>query len=334
MKLIDRRRFLVTATAAIAACDRIVVEVEGRPSIVQIDEDGKPFISPISTNEEFYRYQVGTVPELNPNTWDLAIIDRGTELGRIDADALSRLEVREVELTLQCIGSGPNVRNINNAIWGGLPLVEVLEAQGLARPGGSIVEFRLMGADEYDASLPVADLEDAPVWLIWEMNGEPLPIAHGAPARLMVPGRYGIKNLKWITEIEYLDVAYQGFWDAFGWDHNGPYLTNGFIFVPTTNAEVQGPVWVIGTAFAGKDPIELIELTDDGGETWMACDIGYGGEANIWALWEVLWDPSPGAYDIQVRVTAVSGAQSVMEPSGTDRYKGYDGGMLISLTVV
>ena len=334
MKTLDRRRFLLAASAAVAACDQVVVDVSGLPDNVELDADGKPFISPISEIGQFYVYQVGGFPDVEERTWSCVILDRGTELGRIDKALLETLTPREVELTLQCIGSTPSIRNINNAVWGGLPLAEVLEAAGVQGPGESIIELRLAGADDYHASLPVEDVEGAPVWVIWRMNGQPLPFEHGAPCRLMVPGRYGIKNLKWITEIEYLDTVHEGFWDPMGWSHTGEYKTNGFIFFPATNTSVLAPVWVVGTAFSGRDPVARVELTDDGGETWTECTITYGAEENVWALWELLWTPTdPGTYDVQVRVTTASGSQSVMEPGGTDRLQGYDGGMLVKLTV-
>ncbi|NCG18210.1 MAG: molybdopterin-dependent oxidoreductase [Rhodobacterales bacterium] len=333
---IERRQLILSTMAAWAAmpgCDRIDVKITGAPDGVEVTGDGMVFLSPVTDTEDFYVYQSGPQPQVDPDTWRLIIKNRGEEVLSISQADLLAMESEQVELTLQCIGSRPSHRNIGNAVWGGLPLSELIAALGGPEPQESCVELHLIGADAYDASIPVEDYYGAPVWVIWEMNGEPLSFDHGAPARLLVPGRYGIKNLKWIEEINYSDTVIEAFWDLSGWSHLAPYLVNGFIMVPTFGETVTPPVTVLGTAFAGSDQVARVEFTDDGGATWADCEIDYNPGPNIWALWRMEWSPAPGSWEIQVRVTTQSGAVTVMDPNGTNQYNGYDAGMLIALEV-
>jgi len=333
----NRRRLLKAlaagGTIALPACDQLDVRVKNNPDAILYDEDGKPYIPPITDIEEFYRYQCCGRPEVDPDTWVLEFRDRGQVLGTLDKAYLDTLPVTEIELTLECIGASPRNPNINNAIWGGMPLAEVLAGLGIPDPGPAIREIRMAGADAYHASLPVETLADAPIWLIWEMNGESLPPEHGHPARLMVPGRYGIKNLKWITEIEYVDEIWEGYWDKFGWDHQGIYKVNGYILVPPSESVNDPPVFILGTAFAGTDPVVQVEISSNGGKTWKDCVLEYAPGPNRWVLWSYVFDPArSGAHTLEIRCTTASGAVTV-GPNATDSKAGYDGGQRINLMV-
>lgn len=333
MSQLDRRQFLAAMSAAIAACDRVVVEV--RDDGVFVDASGHPYIPEITPNASFYVYNVFSQPEVDPTSWRLRFHDRGAELGTIDQAFLDTLPARDVELTLQCIGASVVSRRIGNAVWTGLPLAEVLAAAGISGPPAGTVEIVLRGADDYHASVPVEDYEDAPIWLVWGMNGEALSPEHGAPARLMIPGRYGIKNLKWITSIGWVDRVHEGYWDRYGWSHTGEYKVCGFIHVPSWHDEVRSPVTVLGSAFAGRDPIVSVELTDDGGKTWMPCTLDYNPGADRWTLWSFVWRPrQKGDQEIQVRATTAGGQVTVMDPGGSNGLNGYDGGQLLPLVVV
>jgi len=333
----NRRRLLQALAAggsiALPACDQLDVRVKSKPDSVLYDEDGRPFIPPITDIESFYRYQCCGRPDVDPDQWQLEFLDRGARLGTLDKAYLDALPVTEIELTLECIGASPRNPNINNAIWGGMPLVDVLADLGIAEPGPAIRELRLVGLDDYHASLPVETLVDAPIWLIWQMNGEPLPKAHGHPARLMVPGRYGIKNLKWITEIEYVDEIWEGYWDKFGWDHQGIYKVSGYILLPASQSVNDPPVYVLGTAFAGSDPVVRVEISSNGGKSWTDCELDYAPGANRWVLWSYVFDPkNSGTHTLEIRCTTASGAVTV-GPSPTDPKAGYDGGQRIEFSV-
>ena len=316
--------------------DDVVVKVDGKEGdIVKLDDEGNAFIPEVTSNEDFYVYNHSLQPEVDPDLWVMDLLDGGTEQALIDKAFLDTLPLRQIELTLQCIGSGPSQRLINNAVWGGLPLVEVMDVLGVPLPGPDKIELKMSAPDGYHASIPIEDLTEAPVWLIWEMNGVPLPARHGGPARLMVPGRYGIKNVKWITRVEFIDYVHAGYWDLNGgWSHTGEYKLNGFIMVPSYGSEVSAPVKILGTAFAGGDRVVRVELTDDGGVSWRRCQIDYAPGADRWVLGSFEWSPRPGTHEIQIRATSASGQVTNMDPAGSNRLDGYDAGMLIPLTVV
>jgi len=327
----SRRRFLVGGAAALVAplladCDRLVLP-DGPP----LDE-----LEPITPNDAFYVTTYNTTPTVDPDSWQLAFKDDGTVLGTVDLafleDLIAQGVARDKEHTLQCIGSSPGNRAIGNAVWTGLPLPELLDLLGIAFRDDAL-ELKFTGADQYETSLPRADL-DRPMWLVWRMNGEPLPAHHGFPARILSPGRYGTKNPKWITAIELVDEPFLGFWENRGWSDDATYLPNGFIMSPLQGSTETSPATILGTAFAGSDEIAKVEVSIDGGESWEDAEITYQNGPDIWTLWRYDWDAEPGDHQIRVRVTTVSGGTSTPDPNGTDYSHGYDGGMAITVTFV
>lgn len=328
----DRRKLLKLAgTAALArvtaGCDKLVV----------LDSTGRlDGLSPITSNDAFYVYACCGMPTFDAATHETVINHETTEMARFDLAFLEALPLLEKEHTLECIGSSPRIQNIGNAIWGGQPLKDVLDALGVQVPA-SAVGLRLVGMDDYSAGVPIDDLvrEDGPIWLVWQMNGEPLSDMHGAPARLLTPGRYGMKNLKWIREIAFVDTPHVSYWSERGWSEEAPYRPNTFIQVPTEGGEVTAGdrVQVLGTAYNGRDPIERVEVSIDGGP-WADATLDYAtGEPDIWVLWSFVWTATEGDHSIQARCFGASGAVSSPDPDGTDRYAGYDGSMQITLSV-
>lgn len=322
----QRRDILKLAgTAAFArvlqGCDRLVV----------IEPRDNPHLDPITPNDQFYTYSFGPKPDLDIQTHQTVIAHEDEELARFDLPFLESLQPMDKEHTLECIGTNPRVQRIGNAVWSGLPLIDVMDALGVAVPA-SAVGLRLVGADTYHAGIPIEDLTEGPVWLVWRMNGEPLPFLHGAPARLLVPGRYGMKNLKWLTEIAFVDEAHRSYWTTRGWSEPAPYLPNTLIVNPLDGVAVvpSEAVRFVGTAFAGEDPVVAVEVSVDGG-AWQPANLDYAPGPAIWALWSWDWTPQPGSHTVQVRCVTLSGAASVDDPGGTNRLNGYDGSMQITV---
>lgn len=318
---LSRRRMMWASLAAAvaASCERRGIEVEGLSTL-----------QPITPIEDFYKYSCCGTPTI-PLDWVLVFAVEGEERARLDQAWLREREPMSVELTLQCIGSSPWARTIGNAVWGGLPLVDVLHELGVTAPDDA-VELVLRGEDGYHVGIPVTDL-DKPVWLIWKMNGVDLPLDHGAPARLMVPGRYGTTNVKWLSSIDFVRTPHEGYWDPDGWSKAAVYKPNGFIFVPGWKDKVDAPVEVLGTAFAGSDPVVRVELTADGGETWRDAELEYAPGADVWVLWRVEMKLGAGEHELQVRVHTANGQKSTLEPGGTDPAAGFDGGSIVPVTV-
>lgn len=312
------------AASLLPACDRLVL-----PPADTLTE-----IPPISTWETFYRYSYSTSPTVDTAMWSCTIEDRGTEVARIDLAYIEGLTPMAFEHTLQCIGSSPRLQNIDNAVFGGVPLADVLDDLGVTIDS-SIVELAFEGVDGYHDSFPIEDL-DQPVWLVWELNGEALHDFHGLPCRLIVPGRYGIKNVKWPVAFRLVDEPYIGYWQERDWEKDGTYKANAFIKSPPNLASVaRGEVVILlGTAYAGEDPITRVEVTFDDGGSWEDAILDYAPGPNIWTLWRFEWTPDKrGRQRVRTRVTTESGATSVADPGGTNRLNGYDGGMEIELAV-
>jgi DMSO/TMAO reductase YedYZ molybdopterin-dependent catalytic subunit len=321
----------VAGATALAGCERLNLPEGAADTAPPGTGD---VIPPITPNDDFYVTSCCGSPDVDPAAWSLRIVDgiSGGELGSLDTAALDAMDGRDKEHTLECIGGGPYNRAIGNAIWTGLPLPELLDLLGIEVPSGA-VEIVITGADDYATSIPITDL-DKPLWLVWRMNGEPLPTAHGTVIRLLNPGRYGTKNPKWITEIRFVDEPFVGYWESRGWSNSAEYKANTFFLSPDYNAVVTaGAVRLLGTALAGSDPVARVEVSLDGGRTWTDAEITYQNGPDIWTLWAFDWDAEAGDYDLQVRATTESGVLSNADPDGTDPSSGYDGSMLIHVSV-
>lgn len=324
--VVSRRGLLLSAAALTAAC-----AADGGDTAVLADTgvDATP-IAPITPNDEHYVTSYSVTPSIDAETWTLTLLDRGTVLRVISYAALYSLGGRDKEHTLMCISGGPHNLAIGNAVWTGVPFTEVLDALGISVPEGT-VEIRFTGADDYTTSIPVGDLYDdgahGPLWLVWEMNGEPIPEKHGTVCRFLTPGRYGMKNPKWPTKVEFSDTPSLGTWEAFGWSNDASYKTGALFLAPSAPTSVPaGPVRVQGVAFAGKDPVVAVDVRVDGG-AWQAATLEYAPGADVWVVWSFDYDAAEGQHTLQVRCTTASGAQSLDDPEGSGGLAGYDGSM-------
>jgi hypothetical protein len=347
--LFDRREILKMGAVAAAAgtvlpgCDTLSL-----PEVQLLDE-----LPPILSNEDFYIQSAFGTPDFDPEAHLCRIVDEdGNLLASFDKEFVMGLEAREREHTLQCIGANPRFLFIGNAVWAGLPFAEILEELGVEIPAGTSW-MRITGQDEYATGLPVTDLDGTegadPMWLVWLMNGEDVPLPHGAPFRFLVPGRYGTKNPKWPREIAFVPNEFVGHWESRGWSQLATYQTNGLILSPPTMAVVgSGTIRVIGSAFSGHTQITQVEITTDGGDSWTDATIDYNAEGSdippdatdlnsgrhIWTTWSYDWTlDSPGRYEVQIRVTDETGHSSDLDPAGTDRFNGYNAGMAIHVEV-
>ena len=145
--------------------------------------------------------------------------------------------------------------------------------------------------------------------LAYLMNDKPLPKRHGYPARLIVPGKYGIKNVKWLTRIDLVASDFKGYWQQRGWTDDGTIQTMSRFDVPGARAIVPfGPIDLAGIAFAGDRGISAVEISDDG-ETWKPVDTIERVAPLSWAIWRFTWNPpKSGTYTLRVRATDGTGA--------------------------
>jgi len=254
----------------------------------------------ITPNDKFYTVNYSGFPSIDLSQWSLYIGGRVKNPLRLTyADFYSRPAV-EMAATLICIDTLPGGDTISNAIWKGIPLKSLL-MEAAPEPAAIDVVFR--AADGYSDSIPFPRALNGDVLLAYIMNGEALPPAHGYPIRAVVPGLYGIKNVKWITEIEVVDYDYKGYWQQRGWTDRGEIQITSRIDNPGHYQEIKGRSYTVrGLAFGGFNGIGRVELSTDGGKNWKSASLEPPLSPYTWVIWSYRWEiPSAGPYTLIVR---------------------------------
>lgn len=235
------------------------------------------------------------------------------------ADVLEQ-RVNERMVTLQCVDNEPGGGLMSNATWGGFPLSRLLEQVGPSETARDVV---LRGADGYHDSITLERARRGDVLLAHSMNGVALPRDHGYPLRAIVPGIFGIKNVKWLTEIEVVEYDHKGYWQERGWTDDGVIPVTSRIDRPGHYQLLRGRRQTVrGLAFGGSHGIERVELSADGGQTWRDATLA-PAPPDAWVPWTVEWEVSAlGAYTLMVRARGRDGVRQVATasrayPSGT-----------------
>jgi DMSO/TMAO reductase YedYZ molybdopterin-dependent catalytic subunit len=284
-------------------------------------------ISPMVTpNGAFYRIDTAlTVPQVDPADWTLRIIgmvDRELELSFDELLAMDRIDEF---ITMQCVSNEVGGDLVGNARWSGVPLADLLERAGVQPGAGQLVG---RSVDGWTAGFPTdIALDGRPAMVAVTMNGEPLPLKHGFPARLMVPGLYGyVSATKWLEEIELTTWdAFDAYWVPRGWAKEGPIKTQSRIDVPRGGSTVDaGRVPVAGVAWAPTRSIEAVEVRIDDGR-WERARLSGELSENAWVQWLYQWDAEPGQHRLQVRAIDGRGETQTGEtappaPSGATGY--------------
>lgn len=268
---------------------------------------------------------VAMTREVNIEQWKLQIkgeVKHPMSLGW--RDILNRDSYDQVQ-TLMCIDTLPGGDSLGNATWRGISLKKLLEEAGADEDTARDVIFR--GIDGYDDSIPFTRAMQDDVMLAFLMNGEKLPKEHGFPIRLLVPGLYGIKNVKWIVEIEVYPGDYQGYWQRKGWTDDGTIKIFSRIDSPGHYQSLKGPEQKFrGIAFGGPNSISKMELSFDSGRTWNDCEIEPPMSPYSWVIWNYTWKPpKPGKFQVTVRATDTKGQLQIAElvrpqPNGASGY--------------
>jgi DMSO/TMAO reductase YedYZ molybdopterin-dependent catalytic subunit len=266
----------------------------------------------ITPNGQFYLVQYAGIPSVEVSGWVLPVtgsVDRPLHLNY--ADFLSRPSVESM-VTLECIDTLPGGGSIGNAVWRGIPLRTFLEEAGVD-PDARDVVFR--AADGYSDSIPLERVMEGDVLLVHSMNGSALPQEHGYPLRVIAPGLYGIKNVKWLTRIEVSDYNYEGYWQQRGWTDDGTIKTTSRIDQPGHYQEIRGEETVLkGVAFAGRRGVRRVLVSADGGRTWNEARIAESGPKTAWVLWDYPWRrPKPGSYTFVVKAVDGDGLEQTAE---------------------
>ena len=313
------RRAFVLGTIGLAAAGGGVALARKLYRAATFSYDGTQYkgslVQPITPNDLFYCVTKNVIdPKVNIDLWHLEIGGLVQNRATWRFQDLVGFKPSTQETTLMCISNGLDAGLISNAVWKGLPLHDLLDQAGVL---SNAARVRLQGVDNYTDTIPLEKAMEPTTLLAYEMNGAPLPDRHGYPLRVIVPGYFGEKNVKWLTRIEVTDANAKGFYEAQGWGPNFIVPTRSRIDVPDDWAfmslgKLIDPIEVKGIAFGGDRGISRVELSFDDGKTWSDAEIYYSGGDLAWSLWKAQWTPA-AASDYALVVRATDGEGDVQE---------------------
>ncbi len=252
-------------------------------------------------------------PEIDSARWSLEITGLVEEPFTLTYAELKAMPSVEEFVTLICISNPVGGGLISNARWRGVPLKLLLDKARL-KPGVADVAFRAW--DDYSESVSLTKAMSDELLVVYEMNGEPLPPEHGFPVRLIIPGFYGLKSVKWLTTIEPVDHDFRGYWQQRGWDDVPIVKTMSRFDTPLDVSE--HPVEAVelgGVAFAGNRAISNVEVSTDEGRTWTpVSQISKPLSPYTWVIWRIEFEPSrEGELRFSVRGTNGQGEVQTAE---------------------
>ncbi|MCP9486866.1 MAG: molybdopterin-dependent oxidoreductase [Gaiellaceae bacterium MAG52_C11] len=266
-----------------------------------------PGLTPLYVpNNDFYRIDTALlVPQVDPASWSLEVkgrVDRPFTLSYAELMAIPHIEA---DVTLSCVSNEIGGGLVGNARWQGVLLADLLARAGIQRGATQVIG---RSVDGFTAGFPTqVALDGRDAMVAVAMNGEPLPAAHGFPARLVVPGLYGyVSATKWLTAIELTSFdEVDGYWIPRGWDKEAPIKTQSRI-------EVASSQVIAGVAWAPTRGIERVEVRIDGGP-WQQATLAAALGDDCWRQWFHPWERSPGRYVIAVRATDGTGETQTAE---------------------
>ena len=260
------------------------------------DDGGFPDIpglsSEITSVDSHYEVDINLVPPIvNADSWTLKVHGLVDDPLTLTFESLQqRFEVVEECQTLACISNEVGGDLVGNSFWGGVRLRDVLEAAGV---GDGAVDVVFHAADGYTDSIPIDVALEDQVLVAVSQNRKPLTQRHGFPCRIRVPKIFGMKNVKWLTEIEVVGEDYLGYWMERGWTDEAEVRMSSRIDVPTNGASVPAgaATWIAGVAWAGDRGISRVEVSVDGGQNWADAQLKEPVGPYSWTLWALRWEP-------------------------------------------
>jgi len=268
----------------------------------------------ISEYGEFYTIDINSVPpQVQKEDWSLNITGMVETESTLTYDELTSMEPEHRYITLRCVGDDLNGRQMDNAVWTGVPLGDLIEDSD---PQGDHVVMH--GHDDFDNTVPLDVLREG--FLAYGMNGDELPREHGHPVRILLPGHWGEVNVKWVREIEVLDQNPDGYWERRGWEGTGRVNRVAKVWSRETDEE-EGTIRIGGHAYAGIDGVETVEVSVDGGTTWDEAVLSEPlGEKqdDAWRQWLYEWEAEEDTeYEAVVRMIDKNGEVQEQQRSGS-----------------
>ncbi|HEX3213749.1 MAG TPA: molybdopterin-dependent oxidoreductase [Actinomycetota bacterium] len=329
---VDRRRFLLTgalvAGGAVAAgaggrllarrsdvtASRAAVAIPAPASAAGPLAEGAavelPGLSSFYTpNRDFYRVDTAlVVPRITAGDWRLRVHGRVRRELELDFRELLARPLMERDITLSCVSNEVGGGYVGTARWTGVPLADLLREAGVEAGADQLVS---RSADGFTIGTPTAVVLDGrDAMLAVAMNGEPLPLTHGFPVRMLVPGLYGyVSATKWLVDLELTSFGdFDPYWVRRGWARQAPVKTMSRIDTPRPLARLAaGQVAVAGVAWAQHRGIRRVEVRADGGP-WRPARLAAEHSADTWRQWVWPWEATPGRHTLEVRATDGTGA--------------------------
>ena len=311
--------------------------------------------------ERFYVRSHFPLPKIDLKAFRLVVEGHVENRLELTLDDLKKMGEVTTPLTMECAGNGrvflaPAVRGlqwahgaVGNADWTGIALGALLER---AKPKAGAVDVVLAGADtgalaadpatpgaiHYSRSLPLAKAKKPEVLLAWGMNGEALTPAHGAPLRAVVGGWYGMASVKWLNRIVVTDRPYQGYFQTLDYSYYvrptgaDPEIVPVTEMLPKAAIARPGPSEIVpvgkpytafGAAWSGESKVAKVDVSTDGGKTWVAAELDEKPKPFCWVKWNWKWTPSAkGSVKLLVKCTDESGATQPEKRDGDRRSYG------------
>ena len=341
----DRRRFISTASKTVlisAIFSAVASRLENKKisEIRQAAPDSLPKISPsnnltstkipsgaqifsetpfITPNQDFYRIDTAlSLPRIDIKTWKLNIGGMVKTPLRLSYQDLLARPMVERTITICCVSNEVGGPYIGNAIWQGVLLADLLTEAGVDPRAEQIFGT---SADGWTCGFPVgAAVDGRDAIIAIGMNSTTLPLEHGYPARVIIPGLYGyVSATKWITNLDLTTWSEaQGYWVPLGWSRDAPIKTQSRIDVPRRDERVSaGKIAIAGVAWAQHRGIEKVEVRIDSGE-WKLATLALDFSDDTWRQWKYQLDAKPGEYQVQVRATDKTGETQTQEVSRPD----------------
>lgn len=274
---------------------------------------------PITPNADFYVTSHDLTPDIDVNAWSFNIGGMVQNPLTLNVNELLKRPQTKMVSTLECIGNTVGGFSIGTAEWEGVKINHLLDEAGFDPKAFDLV---LRGADGYSDSFPLSRAIEEDVLLATKMNGVPLPPDHGFPARVIIPGIYGLKNVKWLTGLELVSHDYKGHWQQQSWSDTALIKLSSRIDLPGDRELITTPRYTMkGIAFNGRLKILKVEVSINAGKTWQDATLQPKLSAYTWTPWSYEWTiPKSGEYTIMARATNEQGLVQALttKPSSTE----------------
>lgn len=288
-------------------------------------------VTPVGLHYVLIHYDI---PAVTPESWRLRVDGLVERPASLTLDDLQSRPAVSVTLTMECAGNGragmrPRpvsqpwlLEAVGTATWTGTPLRDVLADASVSDDAAELVFEGLDAGIEggvkqsYARSLSTADALSDDVLLAYAMNGQPLPPQHGYPLRLVVPGWYGMTNVKWLSRITAVADPFTGYQQSQGYrlrtseeDPGEPvtHMAPRALMIPPGTPEFLSrrrfvpvePIWIYGRVWSGMGDVAGVDVSSDGGRTWSAAEVGSNVGRHSWREWAYRWEPQgPGEFEL------------------------------------